>query len=468
MPASKPSCATRTPYVEPSIRTIAGGMIMVLAILLHFSEELALFWLAILVFIGFNLFQSGISGFCLMEKILKYLGFTSELDEIRSLSQELKAVSDEQAAYLDTLNLLNEAVIELTLDGRIITASDGWARLVDARSTDNTINRSLTDYLADGDLPLLTSLPDILEQQVNNTQRLSFRLVTVHRETKWISANFMLVLQGDRKIIKGILSDISEGKRLEDERRNFEQELTHARRLSNLGEMAAGLAHELNQPLAAVNLYIHGCLQRLESNPQQPEEIKQAMQAAMQQAQRAGDIIQQIRGFVRKAPLNRRDADINILIKEALQLLNDDPTFHETEFILKFCDRPPFASLDHLQIQQVLINLISNAIESMDELNERKIVSISTQSMKDHILVEIGDRGKGIPKNIATQIFEPFVTGRENGLGLGLPISRSIIEEHGGKLWYKSLRDGGSCFSFTVPVTTQDGTIGRDTHSIHR
>lgn len=452
-PKNTVSCSTRTPYVEPTIRTIAGGLIISLSLLLYFSENFALFWLATLIFIGFNLFQSGLSGFCLLEKMLKYFRFTSELDEIRSLSRELKAVSDQQASYLESLNLLNEAVIELSLDGCIVSASDGWARLVDAPSIDKTLGESLVDFVADNNRAMLRRQLSTLERQENHPRRINFKLITVHGRTRWISANFMLVRQGERKIIKGVLSDISEGKRIEDERRNFELELTHARRLSSLGEMAAGLAHELNQPLAAVNLYIHGCLQRLESSPEQSEEIKQAMEAAMQQARRAGDIIQQIRGFVRKAPLRRKETDINGLIREALQLLTGDTAFHETEFTLNIDESLPPLALDRLQIQQVIINLISNAIESMEFREQGREVLIETHRNGDKVVLEVSDRGRGIPVEIAAQIFEPFVTGRENGLGLGLPISRSIIEEHGGKLWYSPRPGGGSRFGFTIPLS---------------
>ncbi|HHH44093.1 MAG TPA: PAS domain S-box protein [Gammaproteobacteria bacterium] len=443
-------------YIEPTIRTIAGGIIITLGTLMYFVEQHSLVLYFVLLFVGVNLFQSGLSGFCVMEKMLKMAGLASELDEIRSLSNEIQLISNRQAAYLDTLNLLNEAVMELSPEGRILATSDGWLRLSGETDHHRSCNRPLTDYLADSDHERLTSLLDRLNQQTGNTRQAKFRLVTRDGEIKWVSGNFMRVSQDGRPSIKGVLTDISESKRLEEERRKFHQELTHARRLSNLGEMAAGLAHELNQPLAAVNLYIQGCLQRLDAPPENPEQLRNAMQAAGQQAKRAGEIIKQIRNFVRKRPFSRLDTDINELIRDSLNLLDSEPGRQDIHFKPEFGERLPPVAVDRLQIQQVLINLISNAADAMEGVQQDRLITLRTRFSAGNVVVEIEDRGRGIPEEIADQLFEPFVTGRKDGLGLGLAISRSIIEEHGGTLWYSSLSNGGSCFSFTLPAENGD------------
>ncbi len=455
-------------YIEPTIRTIAGALIAALGLLVYLDRDNAMVWVGLLLFVSFNLFQSGISGFCLMEKILKWLRFESELDEIKALSHELEHKTDQQAGYLDTLKLLNEAVIELSPDGRIISASEGWTRLLGHTSADVCINRLLSDFVADTDRSMLHRLGNTLAGRSDRNAHLSFRLITRDGQTKWVSAHFVLSEQGDRPSIKGVLSDISTIRRLEEERHHFQRELTHARRLSNLGEMAAGLAHELNQPLAAVKLYIEGCLQRLNSAPDQNPAITDAMEAASAQAKRAGNIIQQIRNFVRKAPLKRTDSDINILLEEAVHLLGADPDAQETEFRYQLGEALPLIPLDRLQIQQVLVNLIQNAIDAMQEPGGRKQVTLCTRQMKNSIVVEIHDRGSGIPEAIAEQLFEPFITGREDGLGIGLAICRSIVEQHGGRLWYDSIRDGGTRFNFTLPIILQDEDNDAYEHSLYR
>ncbi|VAW72981.1 hypothetical protein MNBD_GAMMA13-1373 [hydrothermal vent metagenome] len=451
-----PSCGTKKPYIEPMIRTIAGALFAIFSLLLYYDETYALVWLAILLFIAFNLFQSGLSGYCMMERLLKCFNLTSELDEIKALSQELQAKTHQQAEHLDTLNLLNEAVIELSPGGQILSASEGWARIISQPSSQHTIDQQLTHFLNTQDRHLLAELPAKLEHRANHTLRRTFRLTTSSGQTKWICANFMLTGTGGETLVKGVLRDVSEVKHLENERHNFQQELAHARRLSNLGEMAAGLAHELNQPLAAVNLYIQGCLKRLENDPDDTQAIIAAMDAAGLQAKRAGNIIQQIRGFVRKAPLKQVQTDINLLLMDAVHLLDVDPDVQHIVFNYELAGQLPLIPLDPLQIQQVLINLIQNAIDAMQgETKEAKKVLLRTQLHHDSVVVEVIDYGPGVPESVAAEIFEPFITSRSDGLGLGLAICRSIIEQHGGTIQHASPRSGGSCFSFTLPITIQ-------------
>lgn len=454
-------------YIEPIIRSIAGALIIGLAYLLYYSDELAMLWLGTLIFLGFNLLQSGFSGYCMMEKFLKTLRLTSELDEIKTLSQELKAKADQQTSYLDTLKLLNEAVIEISTDGDLLSASEGWAKLIECHTDHSHVNRKLSGYVHESDRPLFNYLPGLLDSQVDKSSRINFRLNTLDGRTKWVSANFLLAEQDGRQIIKGVLGDISQIRLLEDEHRKFKQELSHARRLSSLGEMAAGLAHELNQPLAAINLYVQGCLQRLDTNPQETREISDAMKSASAQAKRAGNIIQQVRSFVRKAPLNSTPTDLNTLLKDAIQLLDIDPGAKETEFRYELDNELPSIPLDPLQIKQVLVNLVQNAIESMHGTQNRKLVTLRTLILNDSVTIEVEDVGTGVPETISSQLFEPFVTGQENGLGLGLTICQSIVEQHGGKLWLKGSHNHGSCFSFTLPITLQEDLHGAYENRIH-
>ena len=455
-------------YIEPIIRSIAGTLILAVAPLIYLKEESGFIWLLVLLFLGFNLLQSGISGFCLMEKMLKAMHLNSELDEIRSLSRELQARNEQQADYLDTLKLLNEAIVELSLDGRILSASDGWNRLV---GDDDFRDKRLTDFVVGVDRAQLTRLGNELQLRPGQPRRINFRLQAADGQSRWVSANFMLSAQTGRHTIKGVLSDISEIKHLEDERRHIEQELTHARRLSNLGEMAAGLAHELNQPLAAINLYIQGCVQRLESDPASAREITEAMKLASSQARRAGAIIQQIRNFVRKAPLQRVETPVNTLVREAIDLLDADPQAQQTEFRLDLDETLEPVALDALQIKQVLVNLMQNALEAMQDKDAGHRLTLRTRRLEDSVCVCVEDLGCGVPESITGQLFEPFVTGRENGLGLGLAICQSIIDQHGGKLWFEPAGDSGSRFCFTLPADepehSQDETHVENAHSLH-
>ncbi|HED18298.1 MAG TPA: GHKL domain-containing protein [Gammaproteobacteria bacterium] len=258
-----------------------------------------------------------------------------------------------------------------------------------------------------------------------------------------------------------LIRDISEHKRIEDERKKNHEDLAHARRLSGLGEMAAGLAHELNQPLAAINLYIQGGLRRLEDQPDHYTDIRTALEKAGRQAQRAGGIISQIRRFVKKTPARPEPTDINRLVSDVTHLVETETTATSTDIQLKLCNNQPMLTLDRLQIQQVLINLISNGIEAMNDVAPpNRVLTISTTHDTNDVVLTIEDHGCGVSEAIADTLFDPFVSGREKGIGLGLSISRSIVEEHGGRLWYTGLPDGGSCFCFSLPLTLGDSTHG--------
>lgn len=439
-------------YIEPSIRTIAGGLIILFSVLVLSASEYKMIWLSCLFFIGFNLFQSGLTGFCLMEKLLKTLGFRSELNEIRTLSKELKQTTEQQADHLETLSLLNEAVIELTTDGKIISVSDGWLKITGESNCNNASGKPLGAYMLSGDHAALENAIQSITRKITPTSNTTFRLFIPDKGTKWVNASFTLAEHDNGATIKGVLSDISESKRLLEERKLLSNELTHARRLSNLGEMAASLAHELNQPLAAINLYIQGCMKRMDETECNMQDIRDVMQLASKQAKRAGDIIKQMRSYVQKKPLDLEPTDINQLIKETLGLIQNDHIGEDIYFDLQLDSTIPSVQVDRLQIQQVLVNLITNAVDAMKEKTGLKKVVIHSAYNDDKITVEVIDEGKGIPEDISDNLFEPFVTARKDGLGLGLAISRSIIEEHHGVVCYKGLETDGSCFCFTLPV----------------
>lgn len=447
------------PYIEPTIRSIAGALIIILGFLLSFQYQLDGLWLGMLFFMGFNLFQSGFTKWCLMEKILTRLKFRSEVCEIKELSEELQRSSEQQATYLDTLALLNEAVIELTRDGLIVNVSNGWARLIGYPSNKASLGEPLGNYIVSKDRPRLKTLLAELANSQGDVRGINFRLLGRNdNDSHWVSGKFMLTRHGDcGPVIRGVLCDISERKRIEDERKQHREELSHVHRLSSLGEMAAGLAHELNQPLAAINLYIQGCLKRLDEDPVQLDSIRAAMEAASLQAQRAGDIITQIRCFVRNAPLSCKFVDVNSLIRDTVHLFDTDPAMLKTRLKLELADNLPQRSIDRLRIEQVLINLISNANNAMaDNSPATREITIQTRLENNIVSVCVADHGKGIPEDIADRIFEPFITHSDNGIGLGLSISKSIIEEHGGALSCQTRSSGGTLFCFTLPDTTQE------------
>ena len=200
------------PYIEPTIRTIVGFLVTALVVMLYRYDERSGLWLGALLFISLNLFQSGFTRWCMMEKLLKRLGFICELDEIRKLGDQLRESSARQAGYLDTLNLLNEAVLELSPEGEILNFSDGWRRLLgdDARHEQNGRN-DLVDYIKPSDVHTVTRMLSRILSEQKRVTRIRFRLATNTEEERWVEGQFMLDRHDEKNVrIKGVLRDITE------------------------------------------------------------------------------------------------------------------------------------------------------------------------------------------------------------------------------------------------------------------
>lgn len=258
---------------------------------------------------------------------------------------------------------------------------------------------------------------------------------------------------GKRKLL-AVLRDVSERRKTEKELARHRAELAHAGRLSSIGEIAAGLAHELNQPLAAISMYIQGCAQRLNAMQGVDESIISAMDSASVQSQRAADIVRRVRGFARKETTQTKNLQINDLIQQALDLIELDIREHDILIRLALSAQLPDVNVDALQIKQVLVNLLRNAIDAISENlgSSRELLIRTGTTLDNQIIVSIEDQGPGVPAELQQQLFETFFTSKPDGLGIGLAISRSIIEEHGGGIWYCNNITGGSIFSFSLPL----------------
>jgi C4-dicarboxylate-specific signal transduction histidine kinase len=221
--------------------------------------------------------------------------------------------------------------------------------------------------------------------------------------------------------------------------------------------MASGLAHELNQPLGAILNYAAACLARLESGNASPQSIQQVLENVMVETRRAGQIIADMRAFVRKQQPKSRRVDVNELVEESLRLVQFELARRQVEPSVHLSPNLPDAMADSIQIQQVMVNLICNAIEATDQnAKKERTLAIRTGLKADGEQVELSvtDNGPGISQEILARIYDPFFTTKPNGLGMGLNISRSIIESHGGRLSASPIAEGGMRFSFTLPIAS--------------
>jgi len=259
-----------------------------------------------------------------------------------------------------------------------------------------------------------------------------------------------VLLEGKRQFI-GFVRDLTqrqEGERLLHE---VQSELLQVSRLSTMGEMASALAHELNQPLSAIANYLQGSKRMLQDSPdERAPVILEAMSKAAEQAVRAGQVIRRLRDFIARGETEKRIESIKKLVEEASALALVVAKDHSVRMHLRLDPAIDLVLVDKVQIQQVLLNCLRNALEAM-HASERRELSVSTSPAEDDMFaVDIADTGCGIPPNIALQLFKPFVTTKQHGMGIGLSISRTIVESHGGRITVEPNPGGGTIFRFTL------------------
>jgi two-component system sensor kinase FixL len=255
----------------------------------------------------------------------------------------------------------------------------------------------------------------------------------------------------------GFVRDLTEHQETQARLQELQSELVHISRLSAMGEMASALAHELNQPLAAISNYMRGSRRLLadSTDPNAPK-IQSAMERAAEQAIRAGQIIRRLRDFVSRGESEKRVESLSKLIEEAGALGLTGA--REQNIQLRFNLNPDFdlVLVDRVQIQQVLVNLFRNALEAMSQSSQRELI-VSNAEVGDEMLeVAVSDTGSGFHDDVKSHLFQTFFTTKETGMGVGLSISRSIIEGHGGRMWAETNASGGATFRFTLPTASSE------------
>ena len=258
---------------------------------------------------------------------------------------------------------------------------------------------------------------------------------------------------GERRIFTGFIRDLTERQQTLLRLQDLQSELAHVGRVSEMGTLASSLAHELNQPLTAVATYCESARDLLDNTPDAEALalVREALDEAAEQAVRAGQIVRRLRDFMSNGEMERRVESLQRLINEANALALVGSREHGIDVQLSLDPRADLVFVDRIQVQQVLVNLIRNAIDAM-MATELRCLTLSTVRQSDGLVqVTIDDTGSGITESVAPQLFQPFVTSKENGMGIGLSICRTIVEAHGGRIWFEGGRNGGTAFHFTLP-----------------
>ena len=256
----------------------------------------------------------------------------------------------------------------------------------------------------------------------------------------------------NRRFFTGFIRDLTERQKTEARLQELQSELVHISRLTAMGEMASTLAHELNQPLSAISNYLKGSRNLLDGHSDENSTtIRSAIDKAADQAVRAGQIIRRLRDFVSRGETERRAESIGKLVEEASALAMVGVKDRGIRVQFQFDLSVDLVLADRVQIQQVLLNLIRNAMDAMETSEVRDLTIAITRTDKGFVRVSVIDTGSGIAPEVAKQLFQPFVTTKRDGMGVGLSISRTIVEAHGGQIWVEQNPLGGTIFHFTLP-----------------
>ncbi|MCZ6525434.1 MAG: PAS domain S-box protein, partial [Gammaproteobacteria bacterium] len=293
-----------------------------------------------------------------------------------------------------------------------------------------------------------------------------YRMMTANGEVVWLHD----IVKVDRKngeidALRGYMINVTERKKMEEEMHEAIDEasmqrerLAHIIRVQTLGEMASGIAHEINQPLAAIESYAQASQQHLQSGTAKAEKIDELLDKISGQAKRAGAVVSRLRAMMRRRTVNTSPVNINELLIEVSKIAEIDTRLHECDLQLKLGPSLPNVIVDDIQIQQVVLNLIRNGIDAMintDCCHDKTITINTKRNNENDVLISITDCGPGIAEADAADIFEAFYTTKDSGLGMGLAICRNIINAHGGEIDFSQGEAGGTTFHFTLPFETQ-------------
>lgn len=299
------------------------------------------------------------------------------------------------------------------------------------------------------------------ERQIQGTieagKLMGFESTQIRRDGQEIDIeiNAAVIDYGGRKAILTVNRDVTERKKSEESLRQRERELAHFARVSVMGEMASGFAHELNQPLTAVANYCRGARLRLGRRQVEDPELIAAIDDAGREAHRAAEIIRGLARFVQKRDPRQSKMRVNPTIQEAIVLASAEAKRSRARIELDLALENPTVLADDVQIQQVILNLVRNGLEAMEKLPQsERILKVRTAVVGNCVNVAVSDSGVGLANAEQDQVFQPFFSTKQDGMGMGLPISRSIIDAHGGRMWVTPNVERGVTFGFTLPVTS--------------
>ena len=385
-----------------------------------------------------------------------FTGVVRDISRRKFAEEQLKIREEELRLGLDNAPI---GIITCDLDFHILTANRACAELLGYRESELN-GRKFTDLIYNEDRTTFTDFSSNAQSHPSDSHSIGQRWVGKDGAI-YYGRLHIGVAHGENdepRMIVLQMEDTTERIKAENEARRLRDRLAHVGRVSILGEMAAGIAHEVNQPLTAIASYAEACQRLIAADMVDADELMRAMQQTASQAHRAGEVIQRLRGFAKQREAQRKSVNPNDLIKDVVELTKIDTPLQQPSLRLELSPNLPNVYADAVQIQQVLLNLIRNATDAVSDIisADPSIWIHSTQADQDLIRIDVTDNGVGIGPEDRNKIFNPFFSTKQSGMGLGLSICRSIIESHGGHLNFETRSAGGTTFYLTLPIAIED------------
>jgi PAS domain S-box-containing protein len=379
-------------------------------------------------------------------RIYGICGMSTDITERRQMEAALRRSEATLAAIIESSS---DPICALSREWELVAMNDAAARLIPALvGSLPRLHAPLGEIPAD----FAAQWRGLLERGMAGERFTVERMLPLADGARQLLVSFNPTVQDGAVTGVAVFGrEITELRRAEEEARQHQAELAHVLRLHTMGEMAASLAHEVNQPLGAIANYAQGCRNRLKSGSIDPAELLQTAEAIAREALRAGEITRRVRELLRKEETPRAWADAAELIRAALDIVAATARRHQVAVTAR-CDAPPLpVFVDRIQIEQVVINLMLNGIEATLAAGEPRLVEVRALRSGETVQIAVSDTGTGVDPQLADRIGEPFLTTKPGGLGMGLAISRSIVLAHGGQLWHTPNAGGGTTFHFTLP-----------------
>jgi PAS domain S-box-containing protein len=289
-----------------------------------------------------------------------------------------------------------------------------------------------------------------------------YRIVLPNGEVRWIDSRGRIEFDsaGRPLFARSVSLDITERKEVEQETLALRQEIAHTGRVSMMGQLASALAHEINQPLGAILRNAEAAELFMQDKSPDLDEIRAILADIRKDDQRAGNVIDRMRGLLKRQDLNKRPVDVAELVGEVAALLRSDAATRHIRLELAVAENLPPVWGDAVHLQQVLLNLIVNGMDALEGAHrgDRRVSVTAAFDEAKGIEIAVSDSGPGIPLDKLPHIFDPFLSTKPKGMGMGLPISRTIIEAHKGRLWAENRSEGGAAFRFTMPIAEERAT----------